>query len=88
MIKFKLELSPQNFHNEPLLWLHLNYYLHLMSRSPFSKFKKKTILPLLFTRDRSHEMYLAHGIQQPIENEIIETNILLKKYFMIQKNNW
>ena len=22
-IKFKLELSPQNFHNEPLLWLHL-----------------------------------------------------------------
>ena len=23
IIQFKLELSPQNFHNEPLLWLHL-----------------------------------------------------------------
>ena len=51
----------------------LHYYLHLMSRSPFSKLKKNS--SLLFTRDRSHEMYLAHEIQQPIENLMGKTNI-------------
>ena len=36
IMNFKLELSPQNFHNEPLLWLH--FVVHL-EHFPFTLVK-------------------------------------------------